>query len=110
MQLQGDLKKYQQADIGVVALTYDTPALQEAFIRKFAITYPVVSDVDATSVKSLDLLNTEYKPGDSGYGVPYPGVIIISPELKVVGKVFMKGYTKRVSAEGVLAQALKVLP
>ena len=49
------------------------------FIDKFSITYPVLSDVGAESVKSLGLLNDEFKPGDSNYGVAYPGVVIVNP-------------------------------
>lgn len=109
MQLQSKVDGYKQAGIGVVALTYDSPELQQAFLKKFAITYPLASDVDAASVKALGVLNNEYKPGDSGYGVPYPGVFVVNADQKIVGKIFLKGYTTRVNAEGVLAYATKVL-
>ena len=109
MQLQGDLERFQQAGIGVVALTYDSPELQQKFIDKFSITYPLLSDVDATSVTNLGILNTEYKPGDSNFGIPYPGVFVLNAQQQIVGKVFLEGYSKRVDAAGVLAFAQKVL-
>lgn len=109
MQLQGDLEGFQQAGIGVVALTYDSPELQQKFIDKFSITYPLLSDVDATSVTNLGILNTEYKPGDSNFGIPYPGVFVLNAQQQIVGKVFLEGYSKRVDAAGVLAFAQKVL-
>ena len=109
MQLQGDLAKFDAAQISVVALTYDAPALQRKFIDHYAITYPVVSDVDATSIKNLGILDTDYKPGDSAYGIPYPGVFVLSPEQTIVGKIFVEGYSTRVDADGVLAYAQEVL-
>lgn len=90
-------------------LTYDTPELQQAFIDKFNITFPLISDIDATSVKSLGLLNTENVPGDSDYGIPYPGVIILDQNERVVGKIFLEGYVKRVDAASVLKYALATI-
>ena len=93
----------------MVALTYDAPPLQQAFVDKFAITYPVLSDIDAASVTRLGILNTDYKPGDANYGIPYPGVFIVRSDGTVAGKVFLDGYATRVSAEHVLAYAQRVL-
>ena len=109
MQLQGDLQTFEQAGIGVVALTYDPPALQQAFIDKFSITYPVLSDIDAASVTALGIRDPEYPPGDSSYGVAFPGVVVLDTNQRVVGKVFIEGYEKRVDAAGVLAFAREAL-
>ena len=109
MQLQGSLGTYEQAGIGVLTLTYDSPTLQQAFVDKFSITYPLLSDVDAASVTALGILDTEYRPGDSNYGIPYPGVFVLDTKQQVVGKVFIDGYEKRVDAAGVLAYAQESL-
>ena len=105
MQLQGSVDQFADAGIGVVVLTYDSPELQQAFIDKFDITFSLLSDVDAASVTSLGLLNEEYSPGDSQYGIPHPGVLVLDVNQTVVGKIFLEGYSKRVDAEGVLAFA-----
>ena len=110
MQLQSAVGNYHQAGIGVLALTYDSPALQQAFIRKFGITYPMASDIAATSMRQLGVLNTEYKPGNDSFGIPYPGVFVVNRAGQIVGKVFLKGYSTRVHAAGVLAYAHKLLP
>ncbi len=109
MQLQSHLEEFRSAGIGVVALTYDTPALQRKFVEKFSITYPMLSDIDATSIGNLGILNTDYKPGDSNFGIPYPGVFVLDTEQKIVGKVFIEGYSTRVDAKGVLSYAEGVL-
>lgn len=109
MQLQSASQQFADAGIGLVVITYDTPELQQAFIDKFGITFPLLSDVDATSVKNLGLLNTEFQPGDSNYGIPYPGVIVLDRDQKVVGKVFLEDYAVRVEAAAVLDYASQVL-
>ena len=102
MQLQSQLEQFRSAGIGVVALTYDSPALQHKFVERFSIRYPLLSDIDATSMGNLGILNADYKPGDSNYGIPYPGVFVVNTERKIVGKVFIEGYSTRVDADGVL--------
>ena len=109
MQLQGELDRFQAAGINVVAITYDSPALQQSFIDKFAITYPLLSDVAATSMKNLEILNEEYAPGDSAYGIPHPGVFVIEPGGRIVGKLFIEAYSTRVNASGVFDYAQGVL-
>jgi peroxiredoxin len=109
VQLQGSLGSFEQADIGVAALTYDSPALQQAFVDKFSITYPLLSDIDAASVTALGIRDPEYPPGDSNYGVAFPGVFVIDTKQRVVGKVFIEGYEKRVDAAGVLTYAQEAL-
>ena len=109
MQLQSRLQKFEDAGVGVAALTYDPPALQQKFIDKFGIAYPVLSDVEATSIRNLGVLDADYKPGDSAYGVPHPGAFIIDRDGVVVGKIFLTGFERRVDANGVLAAAKATL-
>lgn len=109
VQLQSHLQAFQNAGIGVVALTYDEPALQQAFVDENDIGYAFISDVDAYTVKALDILNEKNKPGDGAYGIPHPGIFIVSRDLKIVGKIFVHGYKTRVSAKSVLARAKELL-
>ena len=109
VQLQGSLKAFHDAGIGVVAMTYDAPELQEAFVGENDIDYPFLSDVGAFSVQALDILNEQYQPGDGAYGVPYPGIFIVDEDNTIVGKIFVEGYRTRVEAESVLATAKELL-
>ena len=93
----------------MVAITYDDPMLQQAFIEKFGITIPVVSDVNALSFKTLGILNKDYKQGEFQYGIPYPGMIVIDSQGKVVGKLFLEAYSSRVGAAAALAFAKTAL-
>ncbi len=109
VQLQENLASFSEAGISVVALTYDTPELQQDFIDAQGIEYPFLSDIDATSVIALDILNQQYPPGHDNYGIPYPGIFVVNPERKIVGKIFVEGYRTRVDAAGVLAYAKEKL-
>ncbi len=109
VQLQEHLPAFQAAGIAVVALTYDAPELQMQFMEKGNISYPLLSDVDAVSVKALSILNDEFEPGDRSYGIPYPGIFIVNTEMEIVGKIFVEGYRYRVDAVHVLEYAEQAL-
>lgn len=109
IQLQESKAAFSAAGIGMVAITYDEPKLQQAFIDKFGITIPVLSDVDALSFKTLGILNGDYAPGDSRYGIPYPGIIVIDRNGLVVGKLFLEAYSSRVDSGAALEFAKRSL-
>ena len=93
----------------MVTVTYDAPELQQVFIDAASLTIPLLSDIDATTILALGILNEQYGPDDDAYGIPHPGIFVLNPELEIVGKVFVDGYRVRVDAETTLAYALEVL-
>ena len=109
IQLQEHKAAYDAAGIGIVAMTYDDPALQKAFVDKWGIEYPILHDVDTMSFKTLGILNGAYQPGEDAYGIPHPGTIVIDPQGKVVGKLFLEAYSVRVDALSALAFAQEAL-
>lgn len=109
IQLQAHKADYDTAGIGMVAITYDDPAQQQAFIDKFGITIPLLSDTDALSFKTLGILNEDYAPGDFQYGIPHPGMIVIDRNGQVVGKLFLEAYSSRVDSAAALAYAKSAL-
>lgn len=105
IQLQENKAGFDAAGIGMVAITYDEPVLQQAFIDEFDITIPLLSDEDALSFKTLGILNDDYAPGDFQYGIPHPGMIVIDKNGRVVGKLFLEAYSSRVDSAAALAFA-----
>lgn len=93
----------------MVAITYDTPELQQAFIEAVPVNYPFLSDVDAATMQALGILNEEYPPGDDNYGLPYPGIYIVNPDKQIVGKIFVERYQIRVDAPTTLDYAKAIL-
>jgi peroxiredoxin len=109
IQLQEYKAEFDQAGIGLVAMTYDDPELQQAFVDKHDIEYPILHDVDALSFRTLGILNEEYRAGDPDYGIPHPGMLVIDTRGKVVGKLFLESYSVRVDSKASLEFAKKVL-
>jgi len=109
IQLQENKPGFDAAGIGLVAMTYDDPVRQQAFVDKHGITIPVLSDDDALTFKTLGILNEEYAPGDFQYGIPHPGMIVIDTSGKVVGKLFLEAYSSRVDSTAALAFAKSAL-
>lgn len=107
--MQNSVEAYAEAGVGIVVITYDAPELQQAFVDASGVTYPFISDVDATTMMALGILNEQNSPGDPAYGIPHPGVFIVSPENEIVGKVFIESFRERVDGEGTLRYALEVL-
>ena len=62
----------------MVAITYDTPELQQPFIEAAGLEFPLLSDIDAESFINLGILNDEYEPGEGAYGIPFPGVFVVN--------------------------------
>jgi len=109
IQLQAHKAGFDAAGIGMVAMTYDDPALQQAFADKYGITIPLLADSDALSFKTLGILNGDYAPGDFQYGIPHPGMIVIDTRGVVVGKLFLEAYSSRVDSAAALAFARSAL-
>ena len=109
IQLQQARADYAKTGIGLLAITYDSPELQQAFIQQHGITIPVLSDLNAMTFKTLGILNEKYQPGDDQYGIPHPGMIVIAPDGTVVGKLFIEDYSSRVDAHAALQFASEAL-
>ena len=109
IQLQEYKAQFDAAGIGIVAITYDAPDLQQAFVDKWGIEYPLLHDMETLSFRTLGILNEKYQPGDNAYGIPHPGMIVIDPQGRVAGKLFVEDYSLRVSAAASLVYAREVL-
>ena len=105
IQLQEQKAGFDAAGIGLVAITYDDPQVQQQFIDRFGITIPVLSDRGGLSFRTLGILNEQYRRGDLQYGIPYPGMIVITPAGEIAGKLFLEAYSKRVDSAAALAFA-----
>ena len=108
-QLQEHKAGFDAAGIGMVAITYDDPQLQQQFIDRFGITIPILSDRDGLSFKTLGILNDQYRRGDPRYGIPHPGMMVITPEGALAGKLFIEAYSSRVDSAAALAFARDTL-
>ncbi len=109
VQLQDNKSAFDTAGIGLVGITYDPPRLQQAFAGQYGITIPLISDIDAATFSSLGILNEKYQAGDSHYGIPHPGMIVLDASGVVRGKLFLESYSQRVDAAAALTYARQAL-
>jgi len=109
IQLQQHRADFEAAGIGLVAMTYDAPQLQQAFTARHGITIALLSDMDGLSFRTLGILNDQYRKGDFEYGIPHPGMIVINPQGEVAGKLFLEDYSSRVDSAAALAFARNAL-
>ena len=109
IQLQAYQHNFHAAGIGLVAITYDTPQAQQPFIEQHGITIPVLSDVGQGSFRALGVLNERHQPGDSEYGIPHPGMIILDRSGAIVGKLFVPSHEFRVDSSEALRYARAAL-
>jgi len=105
-----DLKdEFGAIGVGIVGMTYDKPEVIKAFDEKWDIGYPVLKDVERAHVEAWGIRNEEYGPGTFAYGVPHPGVVLISPEGEVLAKWAEPGYRSRADWSEVLAEVTAVV-
>ena len=88
--------------IGIVGMTYDKPEIIQAFHEKWKIEYP--GDVDRRHVDAWGIRNEEYGEGTFAYGIPHPGVVLLSPEGKILAKWAESGYRSRADWSEVLEE------
>lgn len=96
IELNKEAKKFTDLGYGLVGISYDNNKILTSFSAEKSISYPLLSDQQAKTVLAYDILNTEYSVGDSNYGIPYPGVVVINKEGVITHKSFFKGYKNRV--------------
>lgn len=102
-----DLKDAQaplaQRGYKLVALSYDSPEVLTAFTAKQKIGFTLLSDQGSTTIDAFKLRDPQYKEGSFAYGVPMPGIFVISPRGVVQAKLAEEGYRNRPPVSAVLA-------
>lgn len=104
MKLNDIKDQFESIGVGIVGMTYDKPEIIQAFHEKWDIGYPVLRDVDRQHVEAWGIRNQEYGEGTFAYGVPYPGVVLLSPEGEILAKWAENGYRSRADWSSVLEE------
>lgn len=94
---------FEALGVNVAGMTYDAVDKLKAFHERSALGYPLLRDEKARHVIALGILNEEYEEGHSAYGIPHPGILLLSPEGKVLARFAVPGYRQRPPLEEVLA-------
>lgn len=100
--MQERVSEFNEAGVAVSASTYDSVEQNAEFKSSEELTYPLLSDQDAKTVKALGILNEQYEEGSRAYGVPHPGVILVDTDGKVILKRAEERYSDRPSMDDLL--------
>ncbi|MEM7767949.1 MAG: peroxiredoxin family protein [Pseudomonadota bacterium] len=87
------------------ALSYDSPAVLEAFASEHALDFVLLSDQGSDAIRAFDLLNEDMKPASRAYGIPHPAVVFIRDDGTVAAVLREEGYKERPSVESILQTA-----
>jgi peroxiredoxin len=102
VQLTRIAEDFEQTGVGVVGMTYDEADVIQAFHEEHALNFPLLRDVDARHVNAWGIRNEEYGEGSFAYGIPDPGVVLLSPEGRILAKWAEAGYRQRADWSTVL--------
>ena len=88
-------EEFKKMGLGICAVSYDSREVLADFARRKKISYPLLSDPDSTIIRAFGILNTSIPEGDSGYGIPHPGVYRVEEKGLVQAKFFEEAYNNR---------------
>jgi hypothetical protein len=103
VELQGRHDAIGKEGLGLVAISYDSPATLEKFAATRGITFPLISDAGSAIIRRFGLLNEREQPGTRAYGIPHPGTFIIDRNGVVRARFFEDAYQERYTAAAMLA-------
>ena len=109
MKLNDIRDQFEALGVGVVGMTYDKPELIREFHQEWKLAYPLLRDVDGQHVDAWGIRNEEYGPGTFAYGIPHPGVALLSPDGKILAKFAKAGYRSRADWSSVLDAVRQVV-
>ena len=106
MQLTDIAERFEVMGVSVVAMTYDSIEILQEVSEDEGIRFTLLRDEDITHVNRLGILNdTDYEPGQRAYGVPYPGIFLISSDGIIRAKFAEESYRDRPDFSDILAAA-----
>jgi hypothetical protein len=101
VQLQDRLPEIRARGLELAAISYDSPAVLDAFAKRYGIDFPLLADPGSGVIKKFGLLNREIESGPA-VGVPYPGTFVLDPAGVVRQRFFEATYQERDAASAML--------
>lgn len=108
VELQRSLTSFAQHGIWICAISYDPVEVLGKFAEKYAITYPLLSDVDSATIRRFGILNTHIPPDHPWHGVPFPGTFMADEKGRVIEKSFYADHAVRYSVDRMLQEVFQV--
>ena len=88
-------ERFAELGVAVAAMSYDPVTVLAAFHAEHELGYPLLRDEDTRHFAAYGVLNPRYEPGHSAFGIPLPGVLLVSPAGEVLAKFAEPDYRDR---------------
>jgi len=102
--------QFEELGVGLAGMTYDDPELIRQFHREWELAFPLLRDIDGQHVDAWGIRNEQYGEGSFAYGIPHPGIVLLSPEGTILAKFAEPGYRSRPDWDSVLKEVRTVVP
>jgi len=90
-------------------MTYDSQDKLSEFATSAELQYPLLRDVNSEHINAFGIRNVDYEPDSRFYGIPYPGIVLISPQGEVLAKFAEPGYRARPEFTDVYSQVTQAV-
>jgi len=109
VELERSAQTFRDQGLGVVAISYDQPAVIRSFTdRKGGFSYPLLADPESEIIGAFGIRNSNFAEGTQGYGMAYPGTYVVDAEGRVIKKFFEQMHRQRYTADTVLLETFGV--
>jgi hypothetical protein len=105
VELQSRYADITRQGLGLVAVSYDSPATLKTFADSRGITFPLIADPGSAIIKRYGLFNDTVDPKSRSYGIPHPGTFILDRKGVVVSRFFEDAYQERYTTGAMLGGA-----
>lgn len=109
MKLSDINDQFEALGISVVGMTYDDMDQIQAFHAEWDLAYPLLRDIEGQHVDAWGIRNEEYGEGSFAYGIPHPGIVLISEDGTILAKYAVEGYRTRADWSSVLNDIRRVV-
>ncbi len=97
--------QFKDVGVSIAAMTYDSVEMLKSVQEDEGIEFTLLKDSDISHVNALGILNEDYEPGSRAYGVPHPGIFIVTPDGVIRAKFAEEGFRARPDFDNVLEAA-----
>lgn len=103
MELAATADSFRKRGLGVAAVIPEPVETLKAFATAHGVSYPLLSDAQATIIRRFGLLDPGFKGTGAGSGVPYAGNFLVDAKGIVQAKFFEQSTENRRTAGSILA-------
>ena len=105
MQLTDIVSQFEAMGINVATITYDAVDVLKIVEEDQGIEFPLLHDEAVYHVNAFGIRNLDYEPGERAYGIPYPGMFLVSPDGIIKFKFAEESFRNRPNFANVMEAA-----